>query len=89
MTIYIQIYIDRCKYFCDSKKIDNLSFKSKYSLLSEFFNDLNKLNNLKTQKEKRKKKKQMWMMQLQIYIMNCYKHVLMSTIIYQIQKEKE
>ena len=30
------------KYYCDSKKFDNLSFKSKYSFLAEFFNDLNK-----------------------------------------------
>ena len=28
---------------CDSKKLDNLPLKSKYSFLHEFFNDLNKL----------------------------------------------
>ena len=33
------------------KKIDNISFKSKHSFLSEFFNDLHKLNNLNPKKE--------------------------------------
>ena len=45
------------KYYRYVKKFDNLSFKSKYSFLFEFFNDLNKFNNLKTQKENAKKEK--------------------------------
>ena len=36
------------KYYRDNKKIDNVSFKSKYSFLYEFLNDLNKFNKLKT-----------------------------------------
>ena len=40
------------KYYCDSKKFNNLSFKSKYSFLAEFFKDLNKFNNLKTHTKK-------------------------------------
>ena len=36
----------------DIKKLDKLSFKSKYSFLFEFFNELNKFNKLKTKKEK-------------------------------------
>ena len=31
----------------------------------------------------------MCMIQLQNYIMNCWEHILMSTIVYQIQKEKK
>ena len=54
------------KYYCDSKKINNLSFKSKYSFLAKFFKDLNKFNKLKTQKEKK-----MCMIQPQNYLMNC------------------
>ena len=51
-------------YYCNSKKINNLSLKSKYLILVEYFNDLNEFNKLKTQKEKR----QVYMMQLQNYI---------------------
>ena len=36
------------------KNFDNLSFRSRYSFLAQFFNDLNKFNKLKTQKQKRK-----------------------------------
>ena len=43
------------KYFGDNKKFDSLSFKSEYSFLVDFFNDLDKLNELKTQKEKTEK----------------------------------
>ena len=42
------------KYYRDNKKIDSFSFKSKYSFLFEFFDDLNEFNKLKTQKEKNK-----------------------------------
>ena len=59
------------KYYWDSKKSDSLSFKSKYSFLFEFFNDLNKFNNLIEKKEKKTKKKQKCMIQLQNCIMNC------------------
>ena len=45
------------KYFRDNRIFNNLSFKSEYSFLVEFFNDLDKLNKLKTQKEKTEKKK--------------------------------
>ena len=34
------------KYYRVSKKIDKLSFKSKYSFQAEFFNDINKFNEL-------------------------------------------
>ena len=44
------------KYCRDIKKFDNLSLKSKYSILAEFFNDFGKLTELKTQKEKKKEK---------------------------------
>ena len=44
------------KYYQDSKKFDNLSFKSKYSFLAEFFNDLNKFNKLKTRRKNTKEK---------------------------------
>ena len=45
------------KYYHDSKKFNNFSFKSKYSSLFNFFRDLNKFNKLKTQKEKNRKEK--------------------------------
>ena len=45
------------KYYSDCKKNDNLSLKSRYSFLAEFFNALNKFNQLKTQRENTKKKK--------------------------------
>ena len=35
------------KYYHDSKSFNNLSLRSKYSLLLEFFNDLNKFKKLK------------------------------------------
>ena len=70
------------KYCRDIKKFDNLSLKSKYSILAEFFNDFGKLTELKTQKEK-KKKKPMCMIQFQNYIMTCWKYILINTMIYQ------
>ena len=39
------------KYYHDSKKNYNLFFKSKYSFLNEFFNDIKKFNELKAEKE--------------------------------------
>ena len=45
-----------CRYYYDKKKI-NLSFKSMRSFLSEFFDDLDKLNNLNPLKEVTKKRK--------------------------------
>ena len=39
------------KYYCDLKNFYNPSFKSMYSLLISFFNDLDKFNKLKPQKE--------------------------------------
>ena len=39
------------KYFRDNRTFNNFSFKSEYSFLVEFFNDLDELNKLKTQKE--------------------------------------
>ena len=44
---------------------NHIFHKSKYSFLVKFFKDLNKFNNLKTQKEKTKNKKQMRIIQLQ------------------------
>ena len=52
MTLINSFY----KYFRDTIKIDKLSFSSKYSFLANFFNDLEKLNKLKTLKEKPEKK---------------------------------
>ena len=43
------------------KKIHSLSFKSNYSFLTSFFNDLDQFNKLKPQKEETKEKKQMCM----------------------------
>ena len=45
------------KYYLDSKKFDNLSFKLKYLFPHEFFNDLNKLNKLITKKRRNTKEK--------------------------------
>ena len=45
------------KYYRDSKKFDNLSFKLNYSFLYEFLNDLNEFNKRKIIKEIAKKKK--------------------------------
>ena len=45
------------KYYCDSKKFDSLSLKSKYSFLLEFSKDLNKFKESKTKKQKTEKKK--------------------------------
>ena len=39
------------------KKTDNISFESRCSFLVKFFDDLYKLNKLKTQKEKKEKEK--------------------------------
>ena len=39
------------KYYSESKKFDNLLFKSIYAFLYQFLNDLNKFNKLKTIKE--------------------------------------
>ena len=44
------------KYFRDIKKFDKLSFKLKYYFLVNIFNDLDKLDELKTQKETTEKK---------------------------------
>ena len=45
------------KYYRDSKKFDNLSFKSKQSFLHEFLKDLNKLKKLKAIKQETEKQK--------------------------------
>ena len=45
------------RYYLDRKKLNNLSFKSKHSFLSEFFDDLDKTSNLNQQKESTKKRK--------------------------------
>ena len=44
------------KFYRDSKKFDNLSFKSKYSFLHEFFKYLNEFKKLKTRKQESEKK---------------------------------
>ena len=76
------------KDYRDIKKFDNLSLNSKYFFLAESFNDLNQFNKLKTQKEKTKKKKQMCMIQLRNYTLTCCELILMNTMIYQMQIEK-
>ena len=45
------------KFYRDSKKFDNLSFKSKYSFLHEFFKYLNEFKKFKTRKQESEKKK--------------------------------
>ena len=55
------------KCYRDSKKLNNLSLKSKFPFLVEFFNDLNKFKKLKTIKLKAEKKK-MCILCLQNYI---------------------
>ena len=45
------------KHYCDIKNSDNFSFKSMYSFLIRFFNDLDKSNKLMPQKEETKEKK--------------------------------
>ena len=45
------------KYYHDSKKIDKLSLKSKYSFLLEFSKHLNKFKKVKIQKRRTEKKK--------------------------------
>ena len=57
------------KYYSDSKKIDDLSLKSKHFFLANLFDDLDKFNKLKTQKAKTEKKKLTDINQLQNYIM--------------------
>ena len=42
--------------YWDINKFDNFFLKSKYSFLTNFFNDLVKLNKLKTQKNEEKNK---------------------------------
>lgn len=78
------------KYYRDRKKINNLSFKSKYLFLRKFLNELNEFEKSKTIKPvtEKKKTKQMDMMQLQNCVMNSEKHILMNTLIYCVQKEK-
>ena len=44
-------------YYRNSNKFNYLPFKSKCSFLVNFFNDLNKFNNLKSRKENPRKKK--------------------------------
>ena len=48
-------------YYRGNKKFDNLSFKSKYSFLADFLDDLEKLNKPKPHKEDTKEKKNMFM----------------------------
>ena len=45
------------KYYCDTKKFDSLSFRSKYSFLSKFLDDINKFSDVKPRTENIKKKK--------------------------------
>ena len=60
------------KFYRDSKKFDNLSFKSKYSFLHDFFKYLNEFKKLKPRKqESEKKTKQMCIIHLQNHIINC------------------
>ena len=73
------------KYYCDIKNFDNLSLGSKYSFLAKLFNYLAKFSALKTQKEKTKNEKWMCIIQLKNYVMTCQKHILMNTMIYQMQ----
>ena len=40
MTLIIVYF----KYYCDNKKFDNISFKSKYSFLAEFLDDIKKIS---------------------------------------------
>ena len=71
------------KYYRGNKKIDILSFKSKYSFLISFFNDLDKFHKLKHQKEETEEKK--YNTVSEIYG-DFVKTILMNTMIYQTQK---
>ena len=78
------------KYYHDSEKFNNIYFKSKYLFLFEFFNDLNKFNNLKTNKQtknKHKRKQQLCFIQLHNYIMNCLKSIMINTMDFQTLKK--
>ena len=63
----------------DIKKIDNHSFRSKYSFLASFYYDLDEFSKFKPQKEKTEEKK------LNMYLVNIrtwWKHNLMNAMIY-------
>lgn len=75
------------KYYRDNKKLDKLSFKSKYSFLDNFFNDLDKLSEIKSQKKKTEKKKEMYIILLESYIMIYQECILMNIMNYQMLKE--
>ena len=75
------------KYYRDNKKFDKLSFKSKYSFLDNFFNDLDKLSEIKSQKKKTEKKKEMYIILLESYIMIYQECILMNIMNYQMLKE--
>ena len=75
------------KYYRDNKNFDKLSFKSKYSFLDNFFNDLDKLSEIKSQKKKTEKKKEMYIILLESYIMIYQECILMNIMNYQMLKE--
>lgn len=75
------------KYYRDNKKFDKLSFKSKYSFLDNFFNDLDKLSEIKSQKKKTEKKKEIYIILLESYIMIYQECILMNIMNYQMLKE--
>ena len=58
------------KYYRDNKTFDNLPFKSKYSFLAKFSNDIDKFSDLKPQNKNKKTKKQKYMIQFQNYIIS-------------------
>ena len=53
-----------------NEKFDNLSFKSRYSFLADFLNELDKFSRLKLKKKTQKRKK-VCMIQIQSYITSC------------------
>ena len=49
--MYLYIKYSFYKYYRYSKKLDNLSLKSKYSFLCHFLNDFNKFNKIITKRK--------------------------------------
>ena len=69
------------------KILINFLLNQSILFFAEFLKD--KPNKLKQNKKTRQEKKHMCMIHLQNYIISCWKHLMMNTTIYQMQKEVE
>ena len=84
------VYNSNCSFYKDhrdSEKFYNLCLKLEHLFLAKFFDNLSKFEKLKTQKQKTEKqkkknknKKRMCIIQLQNYIIICYKSILINTM---------